>query len=226
MKHKSILSEYIDKVVMSPNPLTSKQTRFFRLLLRLRNTKGAPPTIRELQAAGRYSSSRSVVQFLDALERAGYVSRSEGARNIRILEVSSEAAPERTRTVSVPLVGSVAAGTPILAVENIETRIPISERIAKPPHTYFLLRVQGNSMDRAGIADGTLALVRRQSTADPGDLVVALIDNDATIKKLKLARDMAILEPVSSDARHKPIVVDEEFRIQGIVVTTVPDVTR
>jgi repressor LexA len=211
---------------MGLKPLTQKQAKFFRLLLQLRSRKGAPPTIRELQAAGRYSSSRSVAQFLDALEEAGYVGRSEGARNIRVLQVSSQAAPERTRTVSVPLVGNIAAGTPILAVENIETRISISERIAKPPHAYFLLRVHGDSMDRAGIADGCLALVRQQETADPGDRVVALIDDEATIKRLKLTREMAILEPVSSSSRHKPIVVDDEFQIQGVVVATIPDVTK
>jgi repressor LexA len=211
---------------MGLKPLTQKQAKFFRLLLHLRSRKGAPPTIRELQAAGRYSSSRSVVQFLDALEEAGYVGRSEGARNIRVLQVSSQAAPERTRTVGVPLVGSIAAGTPVLAVENIETRIPISDRIAKPPYTYFLLRVHGDSMDRAGIVDGSLALIRQQETADPGDRVVALIDDEATIKRLKLTGEMAILEPVSSNSRHKPIVVDNEFRIQGVVVATIPDVTK
>jgi repressor LexA len=211
---------------MKLKPLTPKQARFFRILLHLRNRKGTPPTIRELQTAGRYGSSRSVVQFLDALEEAGYVARSEGARNIRVLQVASEAAPERTRTVSVPLVGNIAAGTPILAVENIETRIPISERIAKPPHEYFLLRVHGDSMDRAGVADGSLALIRQQETADVGDRIVALIDDEATIKRLKRTPEMAILEPVSSNPRHKPIVVDDEFRIQGVVVATMPDITR
>ena len=166
------------------------------------------------------------MQFLDALEKAGYVARSDGARNIRILQVASEAAPERIRTVSVPLVGDVAAGTPILAIENIETRISVSERIAKPPHAYFLLRVHGDSMDRAAIADGSLALIRLQETAEPGDRVVALIDDEATIKRLKLTRDLAILEPVSSNPKHKPIVVDDDFRIQGVVVATMPDVTR
>jgi repressor LexA len=213
-------------IEMKLKPLTEKQAKFFRLLLHIRNRKGAPPTIRELQLAGRFSSSRSVVQFLDALEEAGYIARSEGARNIRVLQVLSEAAPERTRTVSVPLIGNVAAGTPILAVENVETRIPISERIARPPHQYFLLRVHGDSMDRAGIADGSLALIRQQETADQGDRVVALIDDEATIKRLKLTGEMAILEPVSSNPRHKPIVVDDEFRVQGVVVATIPDVTK
>jgi repressor LexA len=211
---------------MTSVPLTPKQAKFFRLLLHLRKRKGAPPTIRELQAAGRYRSPRSVTQFLNALEEAGYIARSDGARNIRVLRVDPQAAPEHTRTVSVPLVGNVAAGTPILAIENIEARIPISERIAKPPHKYFLLRVHGDSMDRAGIADKCLALVRRQETADPGDRVVALVDDEATIKRLKLTSDMAILEPVSSNPAHKPIVVDDEFRVQGVVVATMPDITK
>jgi repressor LexA len=126
----------------------------------------------------------------------------------------------------VPVIGQVAAGSPILAIENVETTVPVSKRIARPPYRYFFLRVVGDSMDRAGIQDGSLALVRQQWTARTGDLVVALVDDAATIKRLRIAGEIAVLEPMSANPRHRPIVVDGEFRIQGVVVTTMPDVTR
>ncbi len=211
---------------MGARDLTPGQLKFFQLLRRLHATKGAPPTIRELQAAGGYGSPRSVTQFIEALEEAGYIQRGTGARNIRIRRVDSRVAPERAQTVDVPIVGRVAAGWPILAVQNIETTIPVSESVARPPHRYFFLRVRGNSMDKAGIEDHSLALVRQQDTATSGQNVVALINDEATIKRLRIAGELAILEPVSSDAKHKPIVVDGEFRIQGVVVATMPDVTK
>lgn len=205
-----------------PHPLTSKQADFFRMLLSLRKKHGVPPTIRELCEAGGYGSPRSVTQFLEALEAAGYIRRGDGARNVRILHLPPEPAVERARTVDVPVVGTVAAGLPILAVENIEAVIPVSEKIARPPHRYFFLHVKGDSMNRAGIKHGSLALVRQQETARAGENVVALIDDDATIKRLKLAGGMVILEPVSSNPEHKPIVMDRDFRVQGVVVTTLP----
>jgi repressor LexA len=205
---------------MSQPPLTEKQIEFFRLLLDLLREHGNAPTIRQLQSRGGFNSPRSVTQFLDVLERAGYIARGDGARNIRILKSLPGSAPDRAHTVRVPLVGNTTAGLPMLAVQNIETYVAVADSIAKPPHKYFFLRVEGDSMDRAGIKDGSLALIRQQQTAQPGEHVVALIDDEATIKRLKLTAGMVILEPVSSNPKHKPIVVDREFRIQGVVVHT------
>jgi repressor LexA len=165
-----------------------------------------------------------VIQFLDALEGAGIIKRGPGARNIRIVDVTpSLGTPDRTTTVPVPIVGHVAAGLPILAEENIEQYLSVSTRLAGPPHKYFLLRVHGDSMNRAGINDGDLALVRQQFHADSGDRVVALIDDQATVKRFRPGSDAVILEPVSSNPVHRPIVVDHEFLIQGVVVATITD---
>src|SRR5206468_2058202 len=103
------------------------------------------------------------------------------------------------RTVDVPLVGSVACGTPLLAVENFEAHVAVSKSLARPGSKYFLLRAKGDSMDRAGIEDGDLVLVRQQSHAENGDGVVALIDDDATIKAFHREKGVVVLRPRSNN---------------------------
>lgn len=205
---------------MAQRRLTSKQAEFLRLLLDLLRETGRPPTIRQLQARGRFNSPRSVTQFLEALEDAGYIERGDGARNIRVLKSAPAGVLDHAHTVQVPVVGAVAAGLPILAMQNIESYVAVSDTIARPPHKYFFLRVEGDSMNRAGIQDGSIALIRQQQAARPGENVVALIDDEATIKRLKLVDGMVVLEPVSSNPKHRPIIVGREFRIQGVVVRT------
>lgn len=174
-----------------------------------------------MQLAG-FKSPRSISQFFDALEDAGYIQRLPGARNIRILrDPRFESGAERTETVRVPVVGNVAAGTPILAQENIEDFIDVSRMLAKGSTPHFALRVCGDSMDRAGINDGDLVLVRQQPVADSGEKVVALIDDEATVKVFRPGPESIVLEPRSSNPRHRPIVVERDFRIQGVVVATI-----
>jgi repressor LexA len=201
---------------------TGKQLEFLERLVRFQGREGVPPTVREMQALGGFRSPRSVAQFLDALERAGYVQRATGARNIRVLRRPPGALADRAETVPVPLIGHVAAGQPFLAAENVEAYIQVSTTLARHAAACFLLRVHGDSMNRAGIDDGDLVLVRRQETAHSGEVVVALIDDDATVKRLRLARGAMLLEPASTNPAHKPIVLDRDFRIQGVVVASIP----
>ena len=125
-------------------------------------------------------------------------------------------------TVDIPLVGSVACGLPILAEENIETYIPVSTAFVKKGSRYFLLRACGDSMNEAGINDGDILLVRQQNFADNGKKVVALINDEATVKILDRRDGVVILRPKSSNLSHKPIVVTENCQIQGEVVTVIP----
>lgn len=205
------------------NSLSPKQLRFLEHLVAYRRQEGVTPTVREMQAFMGFRSPRSVGQFLDALERAGLIERGAGARNIRILRVQPDAAvPDRVGTVQVPVVGSIAAGLPILAEENVEEYIAVSARLARAPHTYFLLRVRGDSMNLANIQDGDLVLVRHQPTAEAGDRVVALINDSATVKVLRVGPDAIVLEPQSTNPQNKPIVLDHDFEVQGVVVATIP----
>jgi repressor LexA len=206
-----------------PGRLTGKQLAFLDRLIRFQATEGVPPSVREMQVLGSFRSPRSVGQYLDALEAAGYVERAKGARNIRVLRRPTSVLADRADTVLVPIVGHVAAGRPILAAENVEDHLAVSTKLARHGSGHFLLRVHGDSMDRAGIQDGDLVLVRQQDTAQPGQVVVALIDAEATVKRLRLGHDAIVLEPASTNASHKAIVLDREFRIQGVVVATVSE---
>lgn len=202
--------------------LTPKQEEFFNLLSDYIRREKIPPTNREILKMMGLKSPRSIAQYLDVLEEGGYIQRGKGARNIKILK-SPYDNNNSSKTVKVPVVGYVPCGTPFLAEENIEKEIIVSDKIAKPPYKYFMLRAVGDSMNKAGIHDGDLVLVRKQMTANDGDIVVALIDDEATIKQLRLHKDYVTLEPRSTNIKHSPIVLERDFRIQGVVVSSMPE---
>jgi repressor LexA len=138
--------------------------------------------------------------------------------------VAEDIKADAEQTVNVPVIGKASCGKPILAEENIETTIPVSTKIARPPYKYFFLRVKGDSMNLAGINDGDLVLVRQQQTAENKDIVIALIDDEATIKEYNIMDDKIILKPKSNNPVHKPIILTKNFLIQGIVVSVVPKI--
>lgn len=147
-----------------------------------------------------YRSPHSAMLVIDRLIELGVVRR----RNDNSLELLKDPDLPRTnaRTVDIPLVGNVACGQPLLAQENIETRIPVSTALARPPHRYFLLRAVGDSMNKKGINPGDLVLVKQQPDAENGQTVVALIDDKATVKELQKTDDAILLKPRSTIATH------------------------
>lgn len=179
---------------------------------------GVAPSLREIGAVVGYSSPRSVQLMIARLEKKGLLKSVDGVLRISPRKVTEAG----ERVVEVPLVGSVACGSPSLAEQEPEALFSISTRIARPGAHYFLLRARGNSMNRADIQDGDLALVRQQSTAQRGERVVALINDEATIKRFYPERSLVILRPDSSDKSHKPIVLSNDLVIQGIVIATLP----
>jgi repressor LexA len=200
---------------LSPNEI--KGLVFIGDTIRYRNQS---PTLQMIADHMDFKSRRSSALLIERLTTKGYLARTPTG-NLRILGEPAEMA-KAERTVSVPLVGAAPCGIPMLAEENVEALIKVSQRIARPGGAYFLLRAVGTSMNRAGINDGDLALVRQQPAAHDGDRVVALIDDEATIKVLRLYADKAILEPCSSDESHRPIILKRDFIIQGVVVDTIP----
>jgi repressor LexA len=184
--------------------------------------KGRLPSVRELMSALGYKSPHSVTLLLRSLIGKGILKkRPNGALQLAndLQENSSHA-----RTVDIPLVGTIACGTPVLAEENIEAMIPVSVNLARSGHKYFLLRADGDSMDKAGINEGDFVLVRQQQTAENGDKVVALIDDEATVKEFHRGKDVVTLMPRSSNKAHKPIILTEDFQVQGVVVATIPNI--
>jgi repressor LexA len=167
-----------------------------------------------------YRSPRSAQDLLEQLASKQVIKRFE-AGDYQLLR-DPELGSAHATTVDVPVVGTVAAGSPILADENIAGFIRISTTLAKPGSQYFLLRVLGDSMNEAGINDRDYVLVRQQPTAVRGDYVVALIDEDATVKEYQPQVDVVLLQPRSTNPAHRPIIISREFRIQGVVVATVP----
>ncbi len=155
--------------------------------------KGYPPSVREIGDAVGLSSSSTVHNHLGRLEGLGYIRRDPTKpRAIEVL-IGDPYQP-RKRMINVPVVGRVTAGTPILAEENIEDTFPLPEDFVRD-HDAFMLRVVGDSMVGVGIHDGDHAVVRRQSVANNGDIVVALIGEEATIKRFYLERDHVRLQP-------------------------------
>lgn len=142
------------------------------------------------------------------------------------ISMSEEASAASPHTVDVPVVGSVACGLPSLAEQDPEGWVRVSTRMAPAGHTFYLLRARGTSMNAARIPinPGELVLVRQQAHANPNDLVVALIDNEATIKEFSRQGQHVVLRPRSTDPEHKPIVVTDDLVIQGVVVDVIPDV--
>ena len=177
---------------------------------------GITPSLRVIAKAVGYSSPRSAQLMLERLEKRGLLKRTDGVIQLAARRRSTTA----EQVTEVPLVGSIACGSPSLAEQMPEALVQVSTKIARPGHTYFLLRAKGSSMNRAGIRDGDLVLVRQQPSAQNGESVVALINDDATIKRFHHHGDVVVLKPDSTDKSHKPIVVSDAFVIQGVVVSS------
>ena len=175
---------------------------------------GVAPSLREICRAVGFASPRSAQLLLARLEKQSLLTYSEG--RIRLSPLHATHSSEQT--ISIPLLGSVACGLPSLAEQTSDTTIKVSTRLARPGNRYFILRANGTSMNRSGISDGALLLVKQQPSASEGEMVVALIDDEATVKHFHRDSEMVVLKPNSTDRIHKPIVLTDDFAVQGVVV--------
>ncbi|MCK4318888.1 transcriptional repressor LexA [Candidatus Bathyarchaeota archaeon] len=197
--------------------LTSRQQEVLEGIHQIISEKGYPPTVRDIGQRLGLRSSCTVQRHLEALERKGYIKRDRTkARSVEIIH-----APDPTMIpvpmVPVPVIGAVAAGQPILAVENIEEVFPLPRDIVKDDQC-FMLKVEGDSMIEAGIFDGDYVVVRQQPDAEDGDIVVALLEDEATVKRLRRRRNRIHLEPANK--KMKPIVADD-VQIVGRVLMSI-----
>lgn len=176
--------------------LSHRQTDILEFIKRVIRQKGYPPSVREIGDAVGLMSSSTVHGHLQTLEEKGYIRRdATKPRAIEVLDSSSDVSEKKT--VSVPIVGRVTAGQPILAQENIEDSFPIPADLVNSD-TVFMLKVKGESMIEAGIMDGDLILVRQQNTARNGEIVVALIGDEATVKRFFREKTLIRLQPENS----------------------------
>jgi repressor LexA len=197
--------------------LSDKDKKAFALIRNKIIHYGESPSLREINEVTGGKSPRSASLVVDRLVDAGLIKKIG-----RQLVLTSAPSSASVSTVDVPLVGAVTCGTPALAEENIQGYIPVSTALAKKGSTYFLLRAVGDSMNEAGINSGDLLLIKQQATAENGDRVVALINDEATVKTFEQANDIVILRPKSSNKSHKPIVLTDNCTIQGVVAAVLP----
>ena len=200
---------------MSYGKITDKQREILEYIKAEILNRGYPPAVREICEAVKLKSTSSVHAHLETLEKNGYIRRDPTKpRAIEIVDENFNLT--RREMVNVPIVGKVAAGEPILAVENIENYFPIPAEFM-PNEPTFILQAQGESMINAGILDGDYVLVQQQPTANDGDMVVALVDDSATVKTFYKENGYYRLQPENDFM--DPIIVSEVM-IMGKVIGT------
>jgi len=190
---------------MAYGKITSKQKEILEFMKNEILSKGYPPAVREICEAVNLKSTSSVHSHLETLEKNGYI-RRDPAKPRAIEIVDDNFNLTRREIVNVPIVGTVTAGQPILAVENIESYFPIPMDYM-PNQETFMLKVKGESMINAGIFDGDTILVQKQSHAKNGDFVVALIEDSVTVKTFYKEKDYYRLQPENDYM--EPIIVPE-----------------
>ena len=198
---------------MSQGKITDKQREILEYIKEMILKKGYPPAVREICEAVHLKSTSSVHSHLESLEKNGYIRRDPTKpRTIEILD--DDFALTIRELVNVPVIGTVAAGTPILAEQNIEDYLPIPAGIL-PNKEVFMLKVKGNSMIEAGIYNGDKLIVAKQPNAENGDKVVALVDDSATVKTFYKENGHFRLQPENSSM--DPIILDQ-VEILGKVI--------
>lgn len=191
--------------IMEYGKITAKQQEILNFIKSEILQKGYPPSVRDICSAVHLKSTSSVHSHLGSLEKNGYIRRDPTKpRAIEVIDDTFHAT--RRETVNIPVIGTVAAGQPILAMENIESYFPIPSECL-PSGECFMLKVKGDSMVNAGIFDGDQILVQQQNTAENGDKVVALIDDSATVKTFYKENGHYRLQAENDSMQ--PILVDE-----------------
>ena len=194
--------------------LTPKQKQLLDLLTDEVRTQGLPPSFSEMANGLRLKSKNAVSKLLKALESKGYIRRSGKARGIEVLNPEGEAMG--LGMVSLPVIGRVTAGLPMLAEEQIEDWLNLPASLVRGRKDVFLLKVQGMSMKDAGILNGDLVIVKQQKLAELNDIVVALLEDEATVKRLVKKDNKFYLK--AENKEYPNIYPEHEWSIQGKVI--------
>ena len=210
-------AELLEFPDQSSGDLTNRQQLILKMIAETTAERGFPPTVREIAEAVGLRSPASVTHQLQVLERKGFIRRDPNSpRAMEILQPGLDS-HEVAKPVYVPMLGQIAAGGPILAEESVEMVLPLPTELVGNGET-FMLRVKGDSMIDAAICDGDWVVVRSQATANNGDIVAALLDDEATVKIFKRTGDEVWLLP--ANPAYSPI--DGKFaRIMGVVVAVI-----
>ena len=200
--------------------LTDRQAEIYEYIKKYSKENHMPPTVREIGNHFEISSTNGVRSILAALIKKGYINRSPRlSRGLEIISNGNDSQePAANNTIEIPIVGRVAAGQPILAVQNLEGTVTIDRDFLACRSDVFALRVKGDSMINAGIFDGDLIFARQQKSAEQGEIVVAQIDNEATVKYYHPSSDH--IELRAANPKYRPIIVNnrKDFSIAGRVI--------
>lgn len=194
--------------------ITDKQKTILKIIAETVDKSGYPPSYQEIADQLGFNSKNAVKKHIDALVSKGYLQKDGLARSLKILD------PEFSHSASleaeVPLIGHVAAGFPILAEENVERYVPVPRSLIKAEGRYYALRVRGDSMINAGIIEDDLVIVKAATTANHTDIVVALINDEVTVKRLVIKGNVKYLK--AENPAYNNIYPEEAWSIQGKVV--------
>lgn len=193
--------------------LTVRQELVFDYIKKYCNEHPYPPTVREIQRFLKVKSTSTVHYALSGLINAGFISKNGG--KMRTIELVDKIG-FGSEVLMAPVIGSIAAGEPILAEQNITDYYPLPASVATSSNSVFILKVKGESMINVGILNGDFVIVEQRDTADNGEIVAVLLDDSATVKRFFKEEDHIRLQP-ENDAM-QPIIVKEEIRILGKVV--------
>ncbi len=194
--------------------LTDKQEKILRLIAASIEQDGFPPTYQQLCEVLNIRSKNGVKKHIDALVAKGYLEKDSSARGMRIID--PEYMPHAPEEATVPLIGRVAAGFPILAEENVERYVPIPRHLIRQEGRYYALRVRGDSMINAGIFEDDLVIVRATNIAGNKDIVVALVEDEVTVKRLIAEGSLRYLQ--AENPAYPDIYPQHAWSIQGKVV--------
>lgn len=199
--------------------LTERQQKIYSFIVEMIRDKGYPPTIRDIMVKFGIVSTNGVRSILDALAKKGYIKRHPKlSRGIGLTDYVERLAAGGGNAREIPIIGRIAAGEPVLALEHFEGTLSVDSTFL-PHEAVFALRVHGESMKDAGILDGDFVFAREQETAENGEIIVAVIGEEATVKRFRPEIDRILLLP--ENPVYQPIVVDRtrtDFRIAGKVV--------
>ena len=200
--------------------LTARQEAILQFVMEYVQEIGYPPSIREIGDKFKIGSLRGVTVHLDALEKKGYIERSNTPRSIRIVHPAYQTGH---KVAMLPLLGNIAAGAPILAEEHVEDLVPVPSEMGRNISSAYLLRVRGDSMSGEGINPRDLVVVKPQETANHGDLVAVLLGEEATVKRIHY--DKGGVRLMASNPAYDPIELnsDDRPRILGRIVGLLRD---
>jgi repressor LexA len=204
---------------MDKKILTQRQEEVFEFIRKRSEETRLPPTVREIGEAFNISSTNGVRSILGALIKKGHIKRSPRlSRGIELIEVAPKPSLGEQLGVEIPILGRIAAGQPILAVQNLEGTVTVDRDFLARQTNVFALRVKGDSMVQAGILDGDLVFARQQNSAEDGQIIAALVDDEATVKYYK-PKDSSV-ELHSANPIYAPIIVtpDRHFSIAGRII--------